>query len=464
MADLAALRERQFSKGAAAATNNNAAHDESDSDDDDDRSAQLQRENTSLREKNERDAQSLRQLEVMTASIARDVERLAPPRDRGEARDRLNQQQRAVYLQAQHDKLAQQHTALLAAAAARDSTFDDHSASPPATPRRRSGGRPAGSPRRRGRARQPSGDVLSHPATVRMLDALLEKEDRVASLRNTVAKQQVRLRELEPQQVEIAARALRHEVELVEAQETLKRTECEQVAHRMHALRSSCDELVAQAGLLRRKKLDASQGAADDGLLEKVHALLQLEQTELEAEIADTFQHNQRLAVLAAEQSQVRATEREQLARLTRRFQLLRSQTEGLRSLLSAYMTKRQGLRNVVFDQEERVNVIVAETSNLRAKSEALLATNAAATTLLRLLDMQQRNHDGDIDLGPVPPELTTKGGRDVTQLLGSVRTVEAAIVSAGGERAWEHMAEVLWRVRRQVGERLTPPEQVRLG
>ena len=137
MADLAALRERQFSKGAAAATNNNAAHDESDSDDDDDRSAQLQRENTSLREKNERDAQSLRQLEVMTASIARDVERLAPPRDRGEARDRLNQQQRAVYLQAQHDKLAQQHTALLAAAAARDSTFDDHSASPPATPRHR---------------------------------------------------------------------------------------------------------------------------------------------------------------------------------------------------------------------------------------------------------------------------------------------------------------------------------------
>ena len=74
---------------------------------------------------------------------------------------------------------------------------------------------------------------------------------------------------------------------------------------------------------------------------------------------------------------------------------------------------------------------------------------------------MQQREQDTATDLGPIPPELMTKDGRDISQLLGSVRTVEAAIVEAGGERAWEHMAEVLWRVRQQIGEKLMPPAQV---
>jgi hypothetical protein len=449
---LAELQQLHFSEGVTRAEERATGRV------DDGLAASLERENQALRARNESDAQKLRKLEVLTANIGRDISRLCLPFDQEQGRDRRNAALRRQQLEARHAKLTQQNRDLRAAAAAREQALTASADASGEAERHR--GWP-GSPRRPGEAVATLSDdeMLRHPATVRMLDALLEREDTVTALRNDVAKLQASARELEPQQLASTTRALRSEIELVEAQAALKRTEAEQVQHRMDSLRASCAQLVERAGALRREKLEVQH--ADNGLLEKVFALLQAERTELEAEIADTFQHNQHMSLLAAEQSRLRSSERDQASRLTRRFQLLRSHTEGLRSLLGAYMQKRAGLRDVVFNQDERNKAITADMEALREQTQSLSASNAAAATLLGLLDMRQRDSDADADLGPIPPELTTKDGRDVSQLLGSVRTVEAAIVEAGGERAWEHMAEVLWRVRQQIGEKLTPPAQV---
>lgn len=417
----------------------------------------LAAENAALRAKNDADARKLRQLEVLLASIGRDMGRLCIPFGQVQSRDQRQVKRHMLQLEAKHAQLSQQNRELIAAA--------------------RKGGQPdaisfagAGGNRQQGYADSSrQGDtaaaaysdeeMLSHPATVRMLDALLEKEDTVAALRKDVAKMQSSLHELDPQRLAVSMGALRRELELVEAQEALRRAETEQVYHRMTSLKASGAQLVERAAALRREKLNMSY--IGNGFLEKVYTLLQTERDELTESIADLFQHNQQMALLAEEQSRWQLTAKEQIGRLIHRHRLLRSHTEGLRSLLGAYIKKRAGLREVEFDMEERIKAIKYDTEKLQTANDKLRATNAAATTLLGLLNMQQREQGNYTDLDPIPPELMTKDGRDVSQLLGSVRTVEAAIVEAGGERAWEDMAEVLWRVRQQIGEKLMPPAQI---
>lgn len=421
------------------------------------RQSNLAAENAALRAKNDVDAQKLRQLEVLLASIGRDMSRLCIPFGQVQSRDRRQAKQHRQQLETKHAKLSQQNRELLAAA--RRGGQSGHMSAANAGGSRQQGYTDSS---RQGGAAPPAysdEEMLSHPATVRMLDALLEKEDAIAALRNDVAKLQSSLHELDPQRLAVSTGALRRELELVEAQEALRRAETEQVCHRTASLRARCAQLVERAAALRREKLNMAY--IGNGLLEKVYTLLQTERDELTEGIADVFRHNQQMALLAAEQSRWQSSAKEQISRLIHRHRLLRSHTEGLRSLLGAYIQKRAGLRDVEFDMEERITAIKQDMAKLQTASDKLRATNAAATTLLGLLAMQQREQDSDTDLDPIPPELKTKDGRDVSQLLGSVRTVEAAIVEAGGERAWEEMAEVLWRVRQQIGEKLMPPAQV---
>ena len=408
----------------------------------------LAAENATLREKNEADAKKLRQLEVLLANIGRDMSRLCVPFDQVQGRQQRQAKLKIPQLEAQHAKLSQQNRDLLAAAqnGARLESM-------------RAEAEQASRHRRAAAATYSDEEKLCDPTTVRMLELLLEKEDAVAALRNDVAKLQSSLHHLDPERLSVSMSALRRELELVEAQEALRRAETEHVCHRTTALRASCAQLVDRASALRRERLNMTYVGND--LLEKAYALLQTERDELKEGIADTFRHNQQVSLIVAAQSRAQSNAKEQISRFIRRHQLLRSHTDGLRSLLGAYIQKRAGLRDVVFDMEERIKVIKCETEQLQAAINKLRATNAATSALLALLSMQQREQASGNDFGPIPPELMTKDGRDVSQLLGSVRTVEAAIVSAGGERAWEHMAEVLWRVRQQIGEKLTPPAQI---
>ena len=407
----------------------------------------LAAENARLREKNEADAKKLRKLEALLANIGRDMSRLCLPFDQVQRRQQRQAELNIKQLEAQHAKLRQQNRDLLAAAqkGARLESMPAEAGE--------------GSRHRRAAAMTCSDEErLSDPATLRMLDFLLEKEDAVAALRNDVARLQSSLHHLDPDRLSVSMSALRRELELVEAQEALRRAETEQVCHRTTALHASCTQLVERASALRREKLNMTY--VGNGLLEMVYALLQTERDELKEGIADALRHNQQMSLLAAEQSRVQSNAKEQISRLIRRHQLLRSQADGLRSLLGAYIQKRAGLRDAVFDMEERIKAVTCETEQLQTAIDKLRATNAATSSLLALLSMQREQASAS-GLGPIPPELMTKDGRDVSQLLGSVRTVEAAIVSAGGERAWEHMAEVLWRVRQQIGEKLTPPAQI---
>lgn len=410
----------------------------------------LATENAALRAKNDADTRKLQQLEVILANVARDIDRLSPTFDRRQhchQRDvKLHRQQ----LEAKNVKLTQQNHDLLAATAARSDKMAKASMPQGHTDEQNMS------------ATATSFDdeqALSHPAAVEMLDALLEKENTVAALRKDVAQLQSSLAELDDQRLDVSTSALRREVELVEAQEALRRAEIEQVGHRMASLQASCARLVERAGVLRREKLNMTY--AGNGLLETAFAQLKKERDALKDVIKDLFRHSQQMSLLAADQSRLQSNQKELVSRLIRRHQLLRSHTNGLRSLLSAYILKRAGLRDVSFNMEERIKAIKRQVDELQATNDRIRATNTAATTLLGLLDMQQREHNSGTELVPIPPELTTKSGRDVSQLLGSVRTVEAAIVEAGGERAWEHMAEVLWRVRQQIGEKLTLPAQL---
>ena len=398
--------------------------------------ARLARENEALREKNQSDGAKLQQLAVMTAAIGRDIERLCTPRQGQDGRDQRNAQRRAEHLAQQNELLAKENRELQARA-------DAGEQAEPRSPRR---SRSAKKKKRGGGA---EGDPLRRPSTLKLLDQLLAKENHAAALRHDIGKLQASLREHEPDRVAVAKRAIEHELALVQAKEARRLTEAELVARRYEEMRASAAELVERATTLRRRAPEEG----GESVQTKLYALLEKERAELEAEVAETLTDNQRLSALAAERTEVRDAEVDQWQRLSRRMQLTRLYAEGLRGLLKTYMHERAGLRGVLHDRQDGTRLLKDELARMEHKRATLTAQNHAAETLLGLLELQKGDGAGEGGAGG----LRLEHGGDA-QLRRSVRTVEEAIRNAGGERAWEAMAEVLWRVRQQVGGTLTEP------
>ena len=157
----------------------------------------LAAENARLREKNEADAKKLRKLEALLANIGRDMSRLCLPFDQVQRRQQRQAERNIKQLEAQHVKLRQQNRDLLAAAqkGARLESMPAEAGE--------------GSRHRHAAAMTCSDEErLSEPATLRMLDFLLEKEDAVAALRNDVARLQSSLHHLDPDRLSVSMSAL----------------------------------------------------------------------------------------------------------------------------------------------------------------------------------------------------------------------------------------------------------------
>ena len=76
----------------------------------------LAAENAALRAKNDADARKLRQLEVLLASIGRDMGRLCIPFGQVQSRDQRQVKRHMLQLEAKHAQLSQQNRELIAAA------------------------------------------------------------------------------------------------------------------------------------------------------------------------------------------------------------------------------------------------------------------------------------------------------------------------------------------------------------